>query len=70
MQAGKKEHLIVITDLLGRVIEKTTLVSNSRQTSWTWDGRDQNGKMSTTGIYFVSISDGGQPQTRKITLLK
>ena len=67
---NRQDVSIIIRDLLGRTIQQTSIVSNSQQTTWIWDGIDKNGMASPTGIYFVIINNGEQTQSRKITLLK
>ena len=68
--SNRQDVSIIITDLLGRTIQQTSMRSNSQKTTWTWDGIDKNGITSPTGIYFVIINNGKQTQSRKITLLK
>ena len=62
--------IITITDILGRVVNQTKRISIQNNSSFTWDGLDKNGQSSPTGLYLVSISNGGNVQTRKVTLLK
>jgi flagellar hook assembly protein FlgD len=61
---------ITITDILGRVVKQSTLISINNNSSFNWDGLDRNGNPSPTGLYFVSISNKGNVQSRKVTLLK
>jgi spore germination protein YaaH len=61
---------ITITDILGRVVNQSTLTSIQNKSSFTWDGLDQKGQPSPTGLYLVSISNGKTVQSRKVTLLK
>ena len=61
---------ISINDLLGREIYATSLHTNNYRFKWTWEGLDNNGVIAPTGTYFVSISQGNQIQTRKVTILK
>ena len=61
---------ITITDILGRVVNQSTLTSIQNKSSYTWDGLDQKGQPSPTGLYLVSISNGKTVQSRKVTLLK
>jgi len=62
--------IITITDILGRVVKQSTLTSIQNKTSFTWDGLDQKGQPSPTGLYLVSISNGKTIESRKVTLLK
>ncbi len=61
---------ITITDILGRIVKRSTLISIKNNSSFNWDGLDRNGNPSPTGLYFVSISNGENVQSRKVTLLK
>ena len=61
---------ITITDILGRIVNQSTLTSIQNKSSFTWDGLDQKGQPSPTGLYLVSISNGKTVQSRKVTLLK
>ena len=70
LPTNRQDASIILTDLLGRVIQKTSIVQNNQQTTWTWTGIDKNGIVSPTGLYFVIINNGEQTQSRKITLLK
>ena len=70
LPSNRQDASIILTDLLGRVIQKTSIVPNSQQTTWTWTGIDKNGIVSPTGLYFVIINNGEQTRSRKITLLK
>ena len=36
----------------------------------TWDGRDDLGRTTPAGIYFLSANDGHLLQTRKMVLIK
>ena len=35
-----------------------------------WDGRDEEGQLQTTGVYFYRLEAGDYKETRKMTLLK
>ena len=61
---------IIINDILGRNVYTTSIVSENTQFKWTWNGLDNNGVIATTGTYFVSIAQGNQIETRKVTILK
>ncbi len=60
-----------IFNILGQCIR--TLVNREEvpgQYSVVWDGRDESGLETASGLYFYRISRGGQEETRKMILLK
>ncbi len=68
----EESHLsLVIYDLLGRNV--TTLLDKSFSAGYysiNWDGKNTSGVDVPSGIYFVSLSSGGNIQTTKMTLLR
>jgi hypothetical protein len=62
---------LVIYNVLGEVVN--TLVDEYQQAniySVKWDGRDMNGRIVNSGIYFYKLEAGLQVIKRKMTLLK
>ncbi len=62
---------LVIYDMLGKEIR--TLINNHRDSGSyeaRWDGRDNNGRMMATGIYFYKISSGSFSKIKKMILVK
>ncbi|MFH1699967.1 MAG: T9SS type A sorting domain-containing protein [Candidatus Zixiibacteriota bacterium] len=62
---------ITIYNLLGELITvllETHLTAGMHQVSW--DGKDQNGNPTATGIYFYQITSGNYSETKKMILLK
>lgn len=63
---------VQVYDVLGNLV--TTLTNTTYQPgeySLTWNGRDANNRLSTTGIYFLRVSSStGFSSTQKIVLLK
>jgi hypothetical protein len=60
-----------VFDAIGRPI--TTLVDVDRESGSyeaTWNGRDEHGQESPSGIYFIRLDADGLTQTRKMILLK
>ena len=66
-----EQVVIRIYDTLGRQVR--TLV-NERQVAGfhevIWDGRNQEGRLAGSGIYFYTLTAGDFAQSRKMTLLK
>jgi len=50
--------------------QATIRIPFQNNSSFTWDGLDQKGQPSPTGLYLVSISNGKTVHSRKVTLLK
>ena len=60
-----------IVNVLGQRV--ATLVDRDLgpgQYSATWDGRDTNGRMVASGLYFYRLTRDGQSETRKMILIK
>ena len=61
---------ISINNILGEEIYSTLLPTNKTHLTWTWYGFNNHGNPVPNGIYFISIQNGNQIQTKKVTLLK
>jgi hypothetical protein len=62
---------LVIFDVSGKHIR--TLVNGGRPAGFnraTWDGRDDNGRSVTSGVYFYRVTAGPFEATRRMVLLK
>ncbi|MCD4796348.1 MAG: T9SS type A sorting domain-containing protein, partial [Candidatus Cloacimonetes bacterium] len=65
---------LIIYNIKGQKVKQ--LISNSAsqlsagQHSVVWDGRDENGKPVSSGVYFYKLKTGKQELTRKMLLLK
>jgi hypothetical protein len=60
-----------VYDVSGRLVR--TLVDGLQPAgaySVTWDGRDDDGRLSSTGVYFCKLTAGKFSQTRRMVLLK
>jgi len=68
----KTGHMnLVVYDLQGRLIR--TLVSEQKEAGYqsvVWDGRDDNGSMLPSGMYFYQLSAGSFSQVKKMVLVK
>ena len=63
--------LFIIYDMSGKEIR--TLhngYQKSRSANITWDGRDKNGQLVASGIYFYSMVSGRNSIVKKLTLVK
>jgi hypothetical protein len=68
--AGTRVKLLIY-DVAGRLVR--TLVDGESATGRqvaAWDGRDAEGRLVTSGIYFVRLSVDGRSATRKLAVLK
>lgn len=66
-----EQVVIRIYDTLGRQVR--TLVNERQVTGFhevVWDGRNQEGRLAGSGIYFYALTAGDFAQSRKMTLLK
>ena len=62
---------ITVYDLVGNTIK--TLFNDIMEpglNTLTWDSRDNNGSLVSSGIYFYSLQSGYQSQTKKMMLLR
>ena len=62
---------LIIYNLLGQEIR--TLVNEEKEPGYyivTWDGREENGKDVTSGVYFYRLSSGRFSATKKMVLIK
>ncbi len=62
---------LLVYDLQGRLMR--TLVSEQREAGYQsviWDGRDDNGSMLPSGMYFYQLSAGSFSQVKKMALVK
>jgi hypothetical protein len=67
LSAGQNAD-ISIYNRAGQIIKRTTTQSN--QSHFIWDGRDENGKQIGAGVYFVKINTPLQNFTEKVILLQ
>uniref|UniRef100_A0A7C6AHI9 T9SS type A sorting domain-containing protein n=1 Tax=candidate division WOR-3 bacterium TaxID=2052148 RepID=A0A7C6AHI9_UNCW3 len=60
-----------IYSIYGQLVK--TLVSGIKESGYhrmTWDGKDDNGQLLSSGVYFVKLNMGEFSQTRKLLLLR
>ncbi|MEO0128186.1 MAG: FlgD immunoglobulin-like domain containing protein [candidate division WOR-3 bacterium] len=62
---------LVVYDITGKVV-KTIINKYQEPGTYTvrWNGKDQNGKSVSAGIYFVTLDTGTEPLTRKAVLVR
>ncbi len=62
---------LVVYDALGQRVRALVAAEQvpGRYTSQ-WDGRDDSGRVVTSGVYFYQLRAGAYRQTRKLMLLK
>ena len=63
---------VTIHDVQGRVVARPVaaeqLASGVHQVEW--DGRTEDGRPASAGVFFVRLSQGGMEQTQRVTLLR
>jgi len=69
----KDKHVVIrIYDMSGKLIK--TLVDDDKLNNvvytQVWDGRNEDGKLVASGVYFVNIKAGNFTKTEKIVVIK
>ncbi len=59
---------LVIYNIKGQQIRQYSILND--RSSITWDGRDENGKPVSSGIYFYKLKSGKLTKTKKMILMK
>ncbi len=62
---------LVLYDICGRQVR--TLTDQNLPAGWhstVWDGKDDQGRAVSTGVYFYRLNFEGTALTRKITLIR
>ena len=67
-ESTEKNIEIIIYNIKGQKIKKYSIFNG--QSSIVWDGRDNNGKEVTSGLYLCGLRVGKQMFTRKMLLLR
>jgi len=69
--AGNERVSLVVYDVSGKLVRTMVDQLQSNGTySVTWDGRDKDGRLSSTGVYFYKLTAGKFTQTLRMVLLK
>ena len=64
-----KQTRIQIYNIKGQLVKQLSI--NNRQSSIIWDGKDENGRQLSNGIYFYQLSSGNvESEIRKMILLR
>jgi hypothetical protein len=69
--ASRGRALLRVYDVRGALVR--TLLDDTRDAgagSVTWDGRDDEGRFVSSGVYLYRLTAGGESRTRKMVLLK
>ena len=63
---------IDIYDAAGRLVKSFNLESSieNQASNVVWDGRDDQNRMLSSGVYFVKLISGNLEETRKVLLVK
>ncbi len=62
---------LIVYDITGRKVrELISGVMSAGEYSVTWDGKDEDGKAVSSGLYIAYIESGGRAQSRKMQLMK
>ncbi len=60
---------LAFVDLAGRVVRRVPLDARPGG-SWTWDGRDGDGRLLPAGVYVVRLASGGRHADARVVLLR
>ena len=67
MQSRKNTtHNVSIFNLRGQLMKNITLIDHT----YVWDGRDENNRYVSSGVYFFKINSGNEVQTGKFLIIK
>jgi hypothetical protein len=66
--AGGAQSL-ALYDLSGRLVRRAALGSEPGG-SWTWDGRDEQGRVVPAGLYLARLTSGGRHAEARVMLLR
>jgi hypothetical protein len=67
---GMGKASVAVYDLQGRRVANLANESTPGRHTLTWDGRDEAGRETAAGVYFVRLEAPGMSETKKITLLR
>ena len=63
-----KNAELMIYNIKGQLVKQLSI--DNRQSSIPWDGKDENGRELSNGIYFYQLQTGDYVETRKLVLLR
>ena len=61
---------LLVYDIAGRLVREFTGHAEPGEISVNWDGRDENGQVLSSGMYFYRMAAASFNQTRKMVLVK
>jgi flagellar hook assembly protein FlgD len=63
---------LVVYDTAGRVVRTLVAAENvaAGRHEVVWNGRDDDGRPTASGVYFCRLVAGGYSETRRITLIR
>ena len=68
-KSGRVELSII--NLKGQIIRSVSFpATNPGRHSWIWDGRDEEGRLCSSGIYYAILSETDRRHCRKMVLMK
>lgn len=71
VETGKAHTTLRVYSVDGRLVRTLVdRVQDPGRHTVTWNGRNQDGSVAASGVYFMELSYGGESATRKMTLLK
>jgi hypothetical protein len=72
LPAGAGQARITIVNAAGRVVRLLAVDAGSGGSAGSlfWDGRDENGRLAPTGVYFIRLSTGSRSVKRKLVVFR
>ena len=68
--ASLEAAVLEVYDVRGRVVRTSAVSPGTDRRVVTWDGRDDNGRPVTSGVYFLRLLDGRETRTVKVTVVR
>jgi len=71
-QSAKSRVYLKIYDISGRLVKQFTQLPDDQllNNQITWDGRDENGQVVSSGIYFIELVSDNKKYIKKIVKIK
>jgi len=65
-----RKYTLNIYDAAGRMVKSFRITADALRTTLSWDGRDDQNRMLSGGVYFLRLIDAGTILTQKVLLIR